>query len=88
MARRPMIAEWYQEDAQDLRNKVGAIIARRREASGKTLTELMVEDGVSGGLLGRVIVGTKVDLETYARVAEAFGLTLKELLIEACGEGT
>lgn len=76
--------EWYQEEADDIRVLIGDVIRKHRRATGKSVLAMQTEHGLPAASLTRMEAGiSSVTLETYAKVAEAFDMTLKELLIEA-----
>lgn len=76
--------EWYDEDARDLRRRIAEVVRKKRAETGLIPWRMFQEHDVSYNMLRRAEKGQRVEFEGYAKIAEAFGMTLRELLLEAC----
>jgi len=73
----------YSESARTVRNALGAVLRRRREAARRTLTEVAAESGLSPAHLSEVERGRKeVSTEKLLAVGHALGVRPADIYSE------
>lgn len=78
------MAEWFDDDAEDLRVLIGDVLRRKRREHALSQGAAAIKADIgSQAIWGRIEGGFSVSFETYAKAAEAVGMSLRELIAEA-----
>lgn len=77
----------HSETAEHVRTTLGAVLRRRREATGQSLAEFAARAGISPAYLSEVERGRKeISVERLLAAGRALGVTIGEVYLELAAE--